>query len=324
MKFVYLLILLFLLFVVDLFSGITALSLSDFLDAFSNYDSTNTQHLIARDLRFPRVLVAILAGSCLSVSGLLMQTIFNNPLAEPNILGVSTGASLFVAITMLLGWHFFSSNLGIVFSALCGAFLFGLILLFVARFVRSHLSLLLVGIMLASFAGSLISILHVWADAHRLKSFTLWSMGSLQHISFEQISFISFICLVGLSVSLFFVRSLNALLLGQENAHQLGIHIVRVRIGVIFVASFLTGIITAFCGPIAFVGMAVPNGVRLLFRTSDHMTLLLGSILFGSCFMLACDSIIQWISPIITLPINVITSLIGTPFMLFIILKKWS
>jgi len=322
--FVFISLLLFVLFIVHLFSGSTSISFSDFTSSLTKYDSSNISHVIARDLRLTRAITAIVAGGSLAISGLLMQTIFQNPLADPNILGVSTGASLFVAMSMSLGLNFMNSNFGVVSSALLGSFVFGCIILFFTRFIRDRITLLLVGIMLGSFSSSILSLLNVFSDAQRLKSFSLWSMGSLQHSNFSQLPIIIFIFIVGLLFCFLLVRSLNALLLGEENAFYLGINSLHVRIFAVFVASLLTGLTTAFCGPIAFVGIAVPNLVRLFFKTSNHLTLIIASVLLGACFMLFCDISVQFLSIFALVPINIITSIIGAPFVVFIILKRLS
>ena len=167
--------------------GEIPLSVSDFVDALIHYDSENTNHIIARDFRIPRLVMALLAGSGLSVAGLLMQNLFNNPLAGPNILGISTGSSLFVAFSIMTGLPFFTSDIGIVTSALIGAILFGLIILFFSLFARNQTSLLLIGIMIGSFSGAFVSILQTFSDAQELKIYTLWAMGSLQQVTFEKL-----------------------------------------------------------------------------------------------------------------------------------------
>lgn len=312
------------LIVVHLTVGSTSIHLTDFINSIFDYDASNTQHIIARDLRMPRMLIALMAGAGLSLAGLLMQTIFNNPLAEPNVLGVSTGSSLFVALTLLTGFSFFQTDWGIISSALLGAFVFGIIILFFARFVRSQGSLLLVGIMLGSFTVSFISILQAWSDAHQLKLFTLWAMGSLQQITFQQLPIVLIVFLVGTILSFFLIRSLNALVLGKENASLLGINVKNVHLIAILVTSILTGLITAFCGPIAFIGMAVPNLVKMIFKTQNHQTLIAGSVLIGALFLIFCDIIVQLASNYLLLPINAVTSMIGAPFVIYIILKRWS
>lgn len=310
--------------ITHLLAGSTNISLTDFFQALADYDASNTNHLIARDLRIPRMAIAVIAGAGLSLAGLLMQTIFNNPLAEPNILGVSTGASLFVALTLLSGVTFFHSDWVIISSALTGAFAFGILILFFARFVRSHGSLLLVGIMLGSFSASFISVIQAWSSAHQLKLYTLWAMGSLQQITFQQLPIVMAVFLAGTISCFFLIRSLNALVLGQENAAMLGISVRNIRILVILVAAVLTGLITAFCGPIAFIGMAVPNLVKMIFKTHDHRILIAGTILIGGIFLLFCDTVIQLLADSMLMPINAVTSMIGAPFVIYIILKRWS
>lgn len=309
---------------VHLFVGSTSISLQDFIHSLFQYDDTNTKHLIARDLRIPRMLMSIIAGSGLSLSGLLMQTIFKNPLAEPNILGVSTGASLFVALTILSGITFFQSDWGLISSALLGAFLFGIVILFFARFVKYQGSLLLVGIMLGSFSAAFISVIQAWSEAHQLKIYTMWAMGSLQQVTIHQLPIIGIVFLSGIGLSFFFVRSLNALVLGNENASILGINVRNVRVFTILIAAILTGLITAFCGPIAFIGMAVPNLVKMIFKTQNHTHLIVGSLIIGACFLLFCDVLIQVCSTHLLLPINAVTAMIGAPFVIYIIIKRWS
>ena len=307
-----------------LFIGTTPLSSNDYWEALTNYNTANTNHIIARDLRIPRLMMALFSGVGLSVAGLLMQTLFKNPLAEPNILGVSTGSSLFVALTILTGVTFFQSDWGIIASALLGAFIFAFLILFFARFMKYQGSLLLIGIMLASFSSSFISIIQAYSEVNQLKAYTMWSMGSLQNVSFAQLPIIGILFMIGLTLAIFQIRSLNAFVLGAENASLLGINIKRSRVLIILVASILTGIITAFCGPIAFIGMAVPNLVKLIFKTQNHLQLLIGNCIIGALFMVLCDCIVQGLSNHLLLPINAITSMIGAPFVIYVIIKKWS
>ncbi len=309
---------------VHLFAGSIAISFNEYWNALFHYDAANTHHVIARDLRIPRILMAIIAGAGLSLAGLLMQTIFYNPLAEPNILGVSTGSSLFVAIALMTGFTFFNSDFGLISSALFGALIFGVLILFFARFVRSHGSLLLIGIMLGSFSAAFISIIQTWSDAHQLKLFTLWAMGSLQQVTYAQLPLIFLLFSSSIVATFFLVKALNALVLGQENAAVLGVNSRNTRMLVILIGSVLTGVITAFCGPIAFVGMAVPNLVKLIYKTQNHRILIVATLVTGSIFMVVCDAIVQLLSSSVIVPINAITSMIGAPFVIYIILKRWS
>lgn len=307
---------------IHLFAGSIQLSFSDFTNGLFNYDAENVNHIIARDFRFPRMMMAIVSGAGLSVAGLLMQNLFNNPLAGPDILGVSTGSSLFVAFSIMTGIPFFMGDVGIIASALIGAMLFGLVVLAFSMVAKSHSSLLLIGIMIGSFSGAFVSVLQSFSDAQELKIFTIWAMGSLQQVSFDQLWLIVLLFLVGIGFSFLLVRSLNAFVLGANQASMLGINVKSVRFLVIGITSLLTGLITAFCGPIAFVGLAVPNLVKIIFKTQNHLILISGSIAVGACFVLICDIFIQLLDAYIHLPINAITSMVGAPFIIFIILKK--
>lgn len=305
-----------------LFAGDILLSFNDLFYSFTNYDSSNTGHIIMRDFRLPRMTMAILSGAGLSVAGLLMQNLFNNPLAGPNILGISTGSSLFVAISVMTGISIFSTDFGILASALIGALVFGGIILFFSFFAKSHTSLLLIGIMIGSFSSAFVSIIQTYSDSQELKVFVMWAMGSLQQVTFEQLPIIILFLVGGFLICFALTRSLNALALGSDNASVLGVNVKQVRLVIIIVTALLTGVITAFCGPIAFIGLAVPNLTKILFKTQSHLTLIIGCIFIGSIFMLLCDIIIQLLDSYIHLPINALTSLIGAPFVILIILKK--
>jgi iron complex transport system permease protein len=307
---------------VHLISGQISLNFSEILSAIYSYDSTNTDHIIFFEFRIPRMTMAILSGSALAVSGMLMQTLFNNPLAGPYVLGINSGASLVVALTLLTGIPFFTSDIGLISGALFGALLFGSIILFFSFYIRSHVSLLLIGLMISSFVGAIISTLESMSAAEQLKSYTFWSFGSLQQTSLNQLPLITIGCFVGFLGSFLLTKPLNAMLLGEKSAKSLGIEIRSFRIWVIGITAVLTGTITAFCGPIAFVGLAIPNLTRMLFQTQNHQYLLLGNLLIGGIFMLTCDAIIQFVEPYFVLPINAFTSLIGAPFVVYIVLKK--
>ncbi|MES2799374.1 MAG: iron ABC transporter permease [Bacteroidota bacterium] len=303
-------------------SPVNKLTIGDQFSAVFQFDSENFNHLIARELRIPRLVMAIIAGAGLSVAGLLMQNLFNNALAGPNILGISTGSSLFVAFSIMSGIPFFRSDLGIISSALLGAMLFGLIILLFSRFTKSHTSLLLIGIMIGSFSGAFVSILQLMSDAQELKIFTVWALGSLQQVAFEQLPIIIASFLIGIAACFMMIRSLNAMVLGAQSAGVLGINLKTIKVFIILITALLTGLITAFCGPIAFVGLAVPNLMKIVLKTQNNTHLIIGSLLAGGTFMLCCDIIVQLLEPTIHLPINAITSLIGAPFVIFIILKK--
>ena len=309
-------------FVCHFAAGEISISWSIFSDAWFFFDSSNTEHIIVREFRFPRFIMACLAGSALSVCGLMMQTLFNNPLAGPYILGINSGSSLFVAISLMTGISIFQSDFGLVSSALIGAFIFGLIILAISFKVKQGVSLLLIGLMLGSFSSALVSVIQYLSEANSLKMFTMWIMGSLQEVESGQLPFISVLFLFGMLGSFFIIKPLNAFVLGETEAELLGISIRKIRLLIIVFTALLTGLITAYCGPIAFIGLAVPNLVKIIFKTQDHRILLPASLIIGALFLVLCDIIVQLTAPWIPLPINAVTSLIGAPMVIYFIVKR--
>ncbi len=308
--------------IVHFYSGPLELSISDLIDGMIHYDSEITEHNIVRELRFPRMIMAILAGAGLSIAGLLMQTLFKNPMAGPYVLGINSGASLFVAFSIMTGIPFLTTDIGIISNALLGALLFGFIISVFSSIVRSQISLLLIGLMLGSFTGALVSMLQAVSEAQELKSFTLWALGSLSRVEFGQLPIITGVFMVGLIGALLLIKPLNLLVLGQEQARLLGINYRLVRLLIISITALLTGLITAFCGPIAFVGLAVPNLVRMLMKTQHHGILILACGMFGALFVLVCDICIQLLENKVNIPINVFTSVVGAPIVVLLILRK--
>lgn len=308
--------------ILNLLAGQISIHFTDILEMITNYNEKITEHLVLMEFRIPRMIMALVAGSSLAVSGMLMQTLFNNPLAGPYVLGINSGAALFVACTLLTGIPFFITDFGLVFSAMLGSIIFGSVILFFSFFIRSHVSLLLIGLMISSFVAAIISTLESMSGAEELKQFTFWSFGSLQQTNLNQIPFISLIICIGMLLVFFISKPLNALVLGETSAKNLGINIRFVRFSVIGITAILTGTITAYCGPIAFVGLAIPNVARLIFKTQNHQILLIGNMLIGSIFMICCDSIIQLLEPWIVFPINAFTSILGAPFVIYMILKR--
>ena len=302
--------------------GQIQLSSADFYNAVFNYSDSETAQLLVREFRLPRLIMAIVAGSSLAIAGMLMQTLFNNPLAGPYILGINSGASLAVALGTLSGISMFSSNIGLIGLALIGALVFGFIVLGFSLFVRNSLSLLLVGIMIGSFTSAITSLLQTISSADSLKVFTIWGMGSLQQVELSQIGIITVFFILGIFFSFFLIKPLNALVLGENASLLLGVPVKNLRIIIIVITALLAGLVTAFCGPIAFVGLAIPNLCKMLFKTQQHLVLLLGNILLGALFLISCDILVQGLEPFILVPINVITSIVGAPFVIFIILKR--
>ena len=298
---------------------------TDFQDlylALVEYSDEDVNQVIIREIRLPRILMAIISGSALSIAGMLMQTLFQNPLAGPYVLGINSGSSLMVALGLLSGIGIFNSELGLIGSALVGAFIFGLFILFTASFLRNQIGLLLFGVMLGSFVSSIITILEVASHAESLKAFSLWSMGSLNGVSIQQLPIICIVFIFTCFLTISIVKPLNILVLGEEEVRLMGYDVKKLRILVVFVTAVFTGLVTAFCGPIAFVGLAVPNLTRMLFKTQDHMLLFVANLLFGAFFLLGCDVVTILFSDTLIIPINALTSLIGAPFVIYILISK--
>jgi iron complex transport system permease protein len=274
------------------------------------------------EFRFPRLISALVAGAGLSLSGLLMQNLFRNPMAGPYVLGINSGASLTTALLMLGGFPLMLHNIGLVGSSLLGAFLAAAFMFFVSWRVQQTTGLLLVGLMFASFTGSIESVLQSWASPEQVKQFFLWNMGSLQQLSAAQVPWLLTLFTAAVLWSLLLIRSLNAFVLGQDQAFQLGVRTQRVRFSMLAITALLAGSITAYCGPIAFVGLAIPNLGRQLLRTQDHLLLILFCLLFGALFLLGCDILSVYLEPYFSLPINVLTSLIGAPYIAYLVLRR--
>ncbi|MEN9699434.1 MAG: hypothetical protein RLZZ301_632 [Bacteroidota bacterium] len=274
------------------------------------------------EFRIPRLVSALIAGAGLSVSGLLMQNLFRNPMAGPYVLGINSGASLSTALLVLGGFSWMHSTIGLVGSALIGALMASMLMFAVSLRVKQTSSLLIVGLMFASFCGSIESVLQSWASPEQVKQFFLWNMGSLQQLNAQQLPWFASLFFVAIAWSFGRVNALNAFVLGQEQAFQLGVRVKALRISMLAITAVLAGSITAFCGPIAFVGLAIPNVGRQLLRTQDHLQLLLFCLLFGAFFLVSCDVLSLLLEPYFSLPINVLTSLIGAPYIAYLVLRR--
>lgn len=303
-------------------SGEITVSFVDIYNSIFHYNENQTTHILFLEFRLPRIIMALIAGASLSVAGMLMQTMFNNPLAGPYILGINSGASLLVAIGILSGFSLFQSTGGLIGAALIGSFLVGSLMLLLAGKIRSNIGLLLVGIMISSFIGSIISFLEAGSNAEKLRNFTLWSMGSLQHVQLNQIVPILGVVFSAFIGVFFCVKPLNILVLGEVSANSLGINTKRLNLVIILLTAILAGVVTAFCGPIAFVGLAVPNVTRMFFKTRNHRILLFANLIIGSIFMLICDILILQLEHLMVIPINVLTSFIGAPFVIYVVFKS--
>ena len=271
---------------------------------------------ILHAIRLPKAVTAILAGAALSVSGLIMQTLFRNPLAGPYTLGVSSGASLGVAFLTMCSA---TMILLLPVAACIGATLVLLLVLAVSRKVTSNVSLLIVGMMFGSIAGALVSLLQNFANPDALKLFIVWTLGSLSSVSWSDMQLLVPILCVGALFVLLALKPLNGLLLGEDYARGLGINVSRTRLYIVLATGLLAGGVTAFCGPIAFIGVAVPHIARGIFRTSNHRITIPACALIGACLLLVCDALCSLF--IYPLPISTVSALFGAPIIIWIILK---
>ena len=295
---------------------------------FGNPDNESWTYII-QNYRLPKAITAILVGSGLGVSGLLMQTLFRNPLAGPFVLGISSGASLGVALVILGSGLFggalavlMTSKWSVVIAASLGSFLVLLAVLIVSSRVRDTMAILIIGLMFASITGAIVGVLSYFSSAEQLQRYVFWGFGSLGNLSWQELIVFGVIYSVGLLLSLVSVKALNTLLLGDNYAKSLGLNLKQSRLLIILSTSLLAGTITAFAGPIAFIGLAIPHLTRLVFNTSNHKILLPAVVLFGGIIMLICDTIAQIPNSDYTLPINAITSLVGAPIVIWLLVRK--
>jgi len=316
-------------FLAVLWTGNVRISLADVIEIlFTDKNTTEEWITIIREFRLPKAITAILAGISLSVSGLQMQTVFRNPLAGPYVLGISAGASLGVAI-MMMGMGMTAgyitgatSNWMIVLAAFLGASAVLFLIFSVSLRIRDVMTILILGLMFGSITSSLINIMQYFSNESLLKSFTVWTMGSLNGVTREQLKVLTPCVLSGLIVSLLTVKPLNAMLLGESYARSLGVNIIASRLLIFFSTGILAGSVTAFCGPIGFVGIAVPHICRIIFRTADQRILLAGSMLSGATVMLVSDLITLLPGNGVVLPVNSVTAFIGIPVIIWIIVRN--
>ena len=317
-------------FLLNIGFGQVAIPLKEILKSLAGIETNNaTWEYIILNFRLPKAITAILVGIGLSISGLLMQTLFRNPLAGPYVLGLSSGSSLGVAFvimgaSILPGFlaDLFLSSFGIVLASILGS-LFVLFLVFiVSKKLKDTMSILIVGLMFSSFTGAIVSVLTYFSSAEQLQKFTFWSMGNLGNLSWLQLLILCISVTIGCLFSLFSIKSLDAFLLGENYAKSIGINIKKQR-NIIFISTgILSGSITAFVGPIAFVGLAVPHISKLLFQTSNHKTLFFSTMILGAVIMLVCDTVSQLPGFDFTLPINAITSILGAPIVIWLLVRK--
>jgi iron complex transport system permease protein len=296
---------------------------------FGSTASKDTWEYIIINFRLPKAITAILVGIGLSVSGLLMQTLFRNPLAGPYVLGLSSGSSLGVAFVILgagilpgMLSTFLISSYGIILASCLGSFSVLLLVLLISKYLRDTMTILIAGLMFSSFASAIVSVLSYFSSAEKLQKFTFWSMGSIGNLSWQNITLLAFAVVIGLLLSLFSLKALDALLLGENYAKSLGLDLKKSRRIIILATSILAGSITAFAGPIAFVGLAVPHLSKLLFQTSNQRILFCSTLFIGAIIMLFCDLVSQMPGFDFTLPINAITSIVGAPVVIWLLVRK--
>lgn len=328
--FVLLVILLVVIFLLNLSLGSVGIPPDEVISALLGQGASKSSwEYIIIDYRLPKALTAVMAGGGLAVSGLLMQTLFRNPLAGPFVLGLSSGASLGVAL-LILGAGTFSGFLGslllsqwsLVIASAIGSFLVLLAVLAVTLKIKDSMAILIIGLMFGSVTAAVVAVLSYFSNAEKLQQYIFWSFGSLGNQSWEGI-LILFICsLLGILIAFGSCKSLNALLLGEHYAKSMGLRIKRTTVLIILATSILAGSITAFAGPIAFIGLAVPHLARQFFTTSNHFVLVPAVLLCGAVLMLLCDSIAQLPFSEYTLPINAITSLVGAPVVIWLLVRK--
>ena len=323
-----LLIVLVVLFFLDIFIGSVTIRPSEVLNVLFNHSESSVATIILK-FRIPKAITAILVGTALSISGLQMQTVFRNPMAGPDVLGISSGASLGVAM-VILGYSTFISPTGtgapgnwlLVTSAWIGAAAVMVLMMVITIRVRNIMTVLILGIMLASGISAVVSIMQYFSNETMLKAYVIWTMGSLGNLTSGQLQVLVISIFAGLLLNLLSVKMLNAMLLGESYAATIGLNITSARVLIFASTSILAGSVTAFCGPIGFIGIAVPHLARIIFRTSNHHILIPSTILIGGIIMVVSDIISQLPGYESVLPINSVTSLVGIPVVIWVIFRN--
>ena len=329
--FVVLAIALVALLVADLLLGTTEIPLADVWATLTGgVPSDATNSFIIRELRLPKVIVAIFAGMALSASGLQMQTLFRNPLAGPYVLGINSGASLGVALFTLAAPMLGAlsgtmlANIGLTGMAWIGSAAILLLVMLLSRKIRNINVILIIGMMLGSAISAIVGILQYMGTEESLKAFVVWTMGSLSTVTMEQLVILIPVVVVGLLLAIIVIKPLNILLLGESYARTLGLNVGRSRTIIFLSTTLLAGTVTAFCGPIGFIGLAMPHLARMTFRTSDHRVLMPASMLWGALSMLLCCFVCDLVAygGIATFPINAVSSLLGIPIIIIVIIRN--
>ena len=316
------------LFALNILVGSISIPAGDVVAILMGADAKPSWQYIILESRLPQALTALMAGGALAVSGLMLQTAFRNPLAGPSIFGVNSGAGLGVALVMLLlggslsaGSISVSGFMAVLLAAFVGAMLVMAVIFFFSSLVRSHVMLLIIGIMIGYIANSAISLLNFFATDEGVKSYMVWGMGSFGGVSMRMMPLFTSVTILGLIGALLLIKPLNALLLGDRYAENLGVNIIRTRNWLLIVTGLLTAIVTAFCGPIAFIGLAVPHITRLLVPTDNHRLLMPSTILMGAVVALLCNLLCVLPGESGVIPLNAVTPLIGAPVIIYVIIR---
>jgi len=323
-------LLILLLFALSLVVGAVDIPVREIVRILTGHlsDHPSWQYIILQN-RLPQAITAILCGASLAVSGLMLQTAFRNPLADPGIFGINSGASMGVALVMLLmggsisaGAFSLTGFIAILFAAFVGAMLVMIIILMFASIVRNNVMLLIIGIMIGYITSSGISLLNFFATEEGVQSYMVWGLGNFGGVTMEQMPAFAAISLLGLFCALLLIKPLNALLLGEQYAENLGINTLRVRNYLLLITGILTAIATAFCGPISFIGLAVPHIARMLLGTENHQSLMPATLLTGAAIALLCNIICVLPGDAGIIPLNAVTPIIGAPVIIYVIAKQ--
>ncbi len=317
-------------FFLNLSLGSVSITLSDTLRALfgGNLENSSLEYIIW-NYRIPKACTAILVGGGLGLSGLLMQTLFRNPLAGPFVLGISSGASLGAAIlimgvSLLSGFATFgfANDVALAIASSIGSFLVLLAVLVVAVKIKDTMALLIIGLMFGSITAAIVSVLSYFSNAEKLQQFIYWSFGSVGNLSWQQLTLLLSFIFIGVILSIISIKSLNAYLLGENYAQSLGINLKKSRYIIIIATGLLAGSVTAFSGPIAFIGLAVPHLTRQIFNTTEHKVLVPAVLIYGAIVLLLCDTVAQLPGSVNVLPINAITSILGAPVVIWLLVRK--
>ncbi|WP_044122875.1 iron ABC transporter permease [Segatella baroniae] len=319
-----------LLFMLNLLVGSVRIPVEEVVRVLTGHSGGNPSwRFIILESRLPQALTALLGGGAMAVSGLMLQTAFRNPLAGPDVFGINSGAGLGVALVMLAmggsltaGGVTFTGFMAVLLAAFAGAMLVTAVIFGLSSVMRSNVMLLIVGLMIGYLANSAISLLNFFATEEGVRSYMVWGMGNFSSVSMAQMPLFASVTVVGLAAAVLLVKPLNALLLGTQYAENLGFDVRRLRNRLLVVTGLLTAVVTAFCGPIAFIGLAVPHMARLLLRTDNHQLLLPGTILCGMAVALVCNVLCALPGRAGVIPLNAVTPLIGAPVIIYVVVKR--